>query len=170
MHIHPPKIETFDVTAATNTDPKGFVRRVEEYRVEPFGLYMAREMVGHPRLAYVESWLLPPFGLRATDFWYHPGQERGNDLYLDVVDVTVAGEVWRTVDHYLDIALWTGRRLAVLDTEELTAALLAGLVTEDTARRAMLTAFTTVDGLAAHGYDLRAWLRTADITLTWRRR
>lgn len=170
MHIHPPKTETFDVPAATNTDPKGFVRRVDEYRVEPFGLYMAREMVGHPRLAYVESWLLPPLGLRATDFWYHPGRQRDNDLYLDIVDVIVAGAVWRTVDHYLDIALWTGRRLAVLDTDELAAALLAGLLDRDTAQRAMQTAFTAVDGLAAHRYDLRAWLRTAGITLTWKRR
>ena len=29
---HPPKVETFDVPAKTNTDPKGFVRPVEVYR------------------------------------------------------------------------------------------------------------------------------------------
>jgi len=170
MHIHRPKIEIFDPTAATNTDPKGFVRSVDEYRVEPFGLYMARPVVGHGRIAYLESWLLPQLGLRANDFWHHPENERENDLYLDVADTVVEDGVWRTVDHYLDIALWTGRKLEVLDADELTAALLAGLVDGDTAQRAMQTTFRTVDGLAAHGYNLETWLRTHGMALTWRRR
>jgi predicted RNA-binding protein associated with RNAse of E/G family len=170
VHIHQPKIEVFDVDAGTNTDPKGFVRRVEEYRVEPFGLYMAREVVGHPRIAYLESWLLPSLGVRANDFWHHPGDERDNDLYLDIADTEVAGGVWRTVDHYLDIALWTGRKLEVLDTDELAAALVAGLVDADTAQRAMSTTFHAVDRLAVHGYDLDAWLGGLGIELRWRRR
>jgi hypothetical protein len=169
-HIHRPKIETFDLAAATNTDPKGFVRSVEEYRVEPFGLYMARPVVGHPRIAYLQSWLLPDLGLRANDFWHHPGRERDNDLYLDVADTIVEDGVWRTVDHYLDMALWTGRKLEVLDADELTAALLAGLVDAGTAQRALQTTFRAVDGLAAHGYRLDAWLRTFGMDLTWRRR
>jgi predicted RNA-binding protein associated with RNAse of E/G family len=169
-HIHPPKIELFDVAAATNTDPKGFVRTVQEYRVEPFGLYMAREVAGHPRIAYLESWLLPRLGLRANDFWYHPGEGRDNDLYLDIADATVGDGVWRTVDHYLDIAVWTGRRLQVLDTDELAGALAAGLITPDTAERAMRSAFDAVEGLAAHGYNLAAWLAPHNITLTWKRR
>jgi predicted RNA-binding protein associated with RNAse of E/G family len=170
VHIHPPKTEEFDVVAGTNTDPKGLVRRVDEYRVEPFGLYMAREVVGHPRIAYLESWLLPPFGLRANDFWYHPGGERDDDLYVDIADTTVTDGVWRTVDHYLDIAVWTGRGLQVLDVDELTAALLAGLVDAETAQRAMQTAFDAVEGLARHGYQLETWLAGLGATLTWKRR
>ena len=170
IHIHQPKVEIFDVPAATNTDPKGFVRAVEEYRETAFGLYMARPVPGHPRIAYLESWLLPRLGVRANDFWHHPGDERDNDLYLDIADVEVADGVWRTVDHYLDIALWTGRKLEVLDTDELTAALLAGLIDEETAQRAMRTAFHAVDGLAAHEYDLDTWLRSRGIRLSWRRR
>jgi len=169
-HIHRPKIEIFDVEAGTNTDPKGFVRPVDEYREEPFGLYMAREVVGHPRIAYLESWLLPGLGLRANDFWHHPGAERDNDLYLDVADIAVVDGVWRTVDHYLDIALWTGRKLEVLDADELSAALAAGLIDPDAAQRAMGTAFATVDALAAHRYDLAAWLGGRGISLRWRRR
>ena len=169
-HIHPPKIETFDVDAATNTDPKGFVRRVDEYREEPFGLYMARPVVEHPQIVYLESWLLPELGVRVNDFWHHQEDERGNDLYLDIADTEVTGGVWRTVDRYLDIALWTGRKLEVLDADELAAALLAGLIDQDTAQRALRTAFGTVDGLAAHGYHLDAWLRGRGIGLTWKRR
>jgi len=170
IHIHQPKVEIFDVPAATNTDPKGFVRAVEEYRETAFGLYMARPVPGHPRIAYLESWLLPRLGVRANDFWHHPGEERDNDLYLDIADVEVSGRVWRTVDHYLDVALWTGRKVEVLDTDELAAALGAGLIGEATAQRAMQVAFTVVDGLASHGYDLDSWLRRFGIELTWRRR
>src|ERR1041384_8670863 len=36
-HIHPPKVEFFDVAAMSNTDPKGFRRVVEHYRTEDIG-------------------------------------------------------------------------------------------------------------------------------------
>lgn len=55
VDLHPPKVEVFDVAARTNTDPKGHVRSVGEYRVEPFGLYVAREVVDHPSIAALES-------------------------------------------------------------------------------------------------------------------
>jgi predicted RNA-binding protein associated with RNAse of E/G family len=167
--IHPPKVEVFDVRASTNTDPKGFVRDVAEYRVEPFGLYMAREVPDHPSIAYLESWLLPSLGLRATDFWMRLGHERDEDFYLDIVDVIVNGQVWRTIDHYLDIVVRLGRGLEVLDVDELTGALVAELIDQRTAQRALLTAFRTVDGLATHGYDLLGWLASSGVTLTWRR-
>jgi uncharacterized protein len=169
-HIHPPKVEVFDVAAGTNTDPKGFVRSVAEYRVEPFGLYLARDVVGHPRIAYLESWLLPEQGLRATDFWMRPGHERHQDFYLDVVEVTVDGELWRTVDHYLDIVVRTGHDIEVLDIDELTCALVSGMIDAPTAERALRTTVRTVDGLSRHGYDLGAWLATQHIALDWKRR
>lgn len=170
--IHRPKVEVFDVHARTNTDPKGIVRAVDEYRVEPFGLYVARPVLDHPRIAYLESWLLPSLGLRATDFWMHPGHERPQDFYLDTVDVTVDGDhaVWRTVDHYLDIVVRTGSDLEVLDVDELTDAVIAGFVDGETAQRALTMAFRTVDGLARHGYDLAAWLAGHGVKLAWRRR
>ena len=168
--VHPPKVEVFDVAAGTNTDPKGCVRTVGEYRVEPFGLYLARAMPGHPRMAYLESWLLPAQGLRVTDFWMHPGHELDQDFYLDVVDVTVDGARWRTVDHYLDVVVRTGREAEVLDVDELITALATGRIDQPTAERALRTAFRTVDGLARHGYDLGAWLAGQQVTLRWKRR
>lgn len=168
--IHPPKVEVFDVPAGTNTDPKGFVRAVAEYRVEPFGLYMAREVLDHPSIVYLESWLLPSLGLRASDFWMRPGHERDQDFYLDIVDVTVDGQVWRAVDHYVDIVVRLGRGLEVLDVDELTVALVDGRIDQRTAQRALLTAFWTVDALAAHDYDLHGWLAGRGVMLTWRRR
>ena len=66
--MHPPKHETFDLRARTNTDPKGVVRAVDEYVVQPWGLYLARPTPGRAQFHYLESWLLPSLGLRATFF------------------------------------------------------------------------------------------------------
>ncbi|MDQ3151046.1 MAG: DUF402 domain-containing protein [Actinomycetota bacterium] len=154
----------------TNTDPKGVVRRVREYRVEPFGLYVARDVVDHPRIAALESWLLPGAGLRVTDWFFHAGHERDQDFYLDVADIAVDGALWRTEDHYLDLVVRTGRGVEVLDADELVAAVAAGLLDSRTAERALDTAFRTLDGLARHGYRLDRWLATLDVHPTWVRR
>jgi len=170
--MHPPKVETFDVHARTNTDPKGFVRPVEEYRVEPFGLYLVRAMQDHPRVDSIESWLLPELGIRVTDWGWRPGHERDQDFYLDIVDVERVGpdgSVWRTVDHYLDIVVRTGRDSAVIDLDEYVAAVAGGLLTPTAAERALATSYRALTGLAAHRHNLNAWLASLGIELTWRR-
>ena len=70
--MHPPKRETFDLVARSNTDPKGIVRAVDEYAVHPWGLYLARPTPGRAQFHYLESWLLPSLGLRATIFHFNP--------------------------------------------------------------------------------------------------
>lgn len=166
---HPPKVEVFDLDAMTNTDPKGITREVEEYRRTPFGLYLARPTPGRAQFHYLESWLLPSLGLRVTDFWFTPGHERDQDFYLDVVTIEQGEHQWRAHDLYLDLVLRSGKDTAVLDVDELLAAAAAGLVDADAAHLALETAFTTVDALARHGYDLHRWLATLDIELRWRR-
>ncbi|WP_130348715.1 DUF402 domain-containing protein [Herbihabitans rhizosphaerae] len=166
-HIHRPKVEVFDTEAGTNTDPKGFVRAVDEYRMTDFGLYMARAMPGHPRMRYMVSWLLPDLGLRVNDWRWHPGHEEELDFYVDVVDIERDGPTWHTRDLYLDVTVYTGRRLEVLDTDELLAAVLAGLIDADAAQRALERVNRTVDGLASHGYDVGEWLAPQGIHLTW---
>lgn len=167
--LHPPKVEYFDTAEKTNTDPKGVVRQVEEYREEPFGLYMARPAPGRVQFHYLESWLLPEPGLRITDFWWNPGHERDQDFYLDVVDIRRDGGVWVATDLYLDLVLRDKVSLQVIDTDELLAAVTAGLLSPSDGERALGISHTTVDGLATHGYDLHSWLSTKDITLGWRR-
>jgi predicted RNA-binding protein associated with RNAse of E/G family len=170
VHIHPPKIEIFDLAAMTNTDPKGLVRAVDEYRVEPFGLYVARSMPDHPKLSYLESWLLPEVGLRITDFRYRAGYERDQDFYIDIALVEPGPTWWRTTDYYLDIVVRAGRDLDVLDTDELLAATDDGLLDRPTAEWALRTTYRAVAGIAEYGYDLAAWLATMDIRLAWQRR
>jgi predicted RNA-binding protein associated with RNAse of E/G family len=167
--LHPPKVEVFDTSARANIDPKGIVREVEEYREEPFGLYLARPAPGRPQFHYLESWLVPGLGLRFTDFWFSPGHERDQDFYLDVVRVGRDGPRWTATDLYVDLVLKDKVSLQVIDTDELLEAHAAGLVTAGDAEYALQTTYAAVEGLAAHGYDLAAWLSAKDIALTWRR-
>lgn len=136
-HLHPIKVERFDVPAQTNTDPKGNVRPVEVYRVEPWGLYMARP-ADHHEFGYIESWVLPSRHLRVTIFHYRPGHERDLDRYVDVGEFWRDGDVWHSRDHYLDLLVDTGVGTAVEDVDELFAAVAAGLIDTDDAERAVL--------------------------------
>ncbi|MDT8915041.1 DUF402 domain-containing protein [Amycolatopsis sp. PS_44_ISF1] len=167
--LHPPKVETFDPATRVNVDPKGFTREVEEFREEPFGLYLARPTPGRAQFHYLESWLLPGLGLRVTDFWFTPGHERDQDFYLDVVRLRRDGDRWIATDLYLDLVLKDRVSVRVIDNDELVAAVAQGLLPQSEAEYALEVTYAAVEGLAAHGYDLAAWLSTKDITLTWRR-
>lgn len=166
-HIHRPKIETFDIAARTNVDPKGYVRQVELYREEPWGLYMART-ADHPQFHYLESWILPALGIRASIFHFTPGHERDQDHYVDIGRFTRGDGVWTSEDHYLDIVVRTGRSAELVDVDELLEAHARGLLDATSAERAVTTAVTAIDKIAAHGYDLGAWLASIDMPISWR--
>ncbi|MYW93038.1 DUF402 domain-containing protein [Amycolatopsis rubida] len=167
--LHPPKVETFDPAARVNVDNKGIRRDVDEFREEPFGLYLARPAPGRAQFHYLESWLLPGLGLRITDFWFSPGHERDQDFYLDVVRVHRDGPRWVATDLYLDLVLKDKISVRVIDTDELLAAVAGNLLSQEEGEYALEAAYAAVEGLAAHGYDLAAWLSTKDMTLGWRR-
>ena len=63
--------------------------------------------------------------------------------------------------------LRTGRGTSVLDVDEFVAAVAAGLLDARRAEHALHCSHAAVDGLAAHGHDLDAWLAGHGITLTW---
>lgn len=165
--MHPPKQETFDLVAYTNTDPKGVVRAVDVYTVHPWGLYLARPTPGREQFRYLESWLLPALGLRATVFHFNPGHERDQDFYLDVGDYTAGPQRWHSQDHYLDLVVRTGTGVELTDTDELMTAVREGLLSPDAAERAVLRAVNAVDGLARNGYDLHRWLIHQGMELSW---
>jgi predicted RNA-binding protein associated with RNAse of E/G family len=167
--VHPPKVETFDPAARVNVDNKGHRRAVEEFREEPFGLYLARPTPGRAQFRYLESWLLPELGLRITDFWFNPGHELDQDFYLDVVRVRRDGPRWRATDLYLDLVLKDKVSVRVIDTDELLAAVAANLLPQEEGEYALETAYAALEGLAAHRFDLAAWLSTKDLKLDWRR-
>lgn len=166
--IHPPKQEIFDLAARTNTDPKGIVRTVDAYVEQPWGLYMARPTPGRDQFHYLESWLLPSLGLRASVFHFNPGHQRDQDYYLDVGPITVEDQVWHAEDHYLDLVVHTGSGVELIDVDELFQAVQQGLLPPESAAAAVHTAAAAIDGLARHDYDLGSWLAGHEMTLTWR--
>jgi predicted RNA-binding protein associated with RNAse of E/G family len=144
------------------------VRAVDEYVVRPWGLYLARPTPGRAQFHYLESWLLPSLGLRASVFHFNPGHERDQDHYLDVGEYTPGPKVWRAEDHYLDIVVGTGRGAELADVDELLEAVRHGLLTPEVAERAVRRAVAAVDGLARNDYDLSRWMVTHGMELTWR--
>ncbi|MGE5695624.1 MAG: DUF402 domain-containing protein [Candidatus Sericytochromatia bacterium] len=165
--MHPPKRETFDLLARTNTDPKGIVRAVDLYRLEAWGLYMARPTPGRAQFHYLESWLLPALGLRVNVFHFNAGHERDEDYYLDVCDIAPGEDVWRTEDHYLDLVHRTGQGAELVDVDELLDAHRLGLLSSQTAERAIRRAVHAVQGLSEHEHRLDRWLEGHGIQLTW---
>lgn len=164
--LHPVKQETFDITANINTDPKGFLREVDTFKVTDFGLYMARG-ANHPQFGYLESWLLPELGLRANIFHYREGEERDQDFYFDVADIDVEDGVWHTRDLYVDLVSQTGNPIDVVDIDELAAATSAGLISAEEAEKAIDVTLAAVEGITRHGDDAMEWLRALGIELTW---
>ncbi len=143
------------------------MRAVDAYTLKPWGLYMARPTPGRAQFHYLESWLLPVFGLRVNVFHFNPGYERDQDYYLDVGEITPSDTVWRTEDHYLDLVTHTGERTELLDLDELLDALRLGLLSSQTAERAILRAIHAIQGLAENDHCLHRWLSGHDMHLTW---
>ena len=144
------------------------MRAVDVYTVEPWGLYMARPTPGRAQFHYMESWLLPSLGLRATVFHFNPGHELDQDYYLDVGQYTAGANAWHGEDHYLDLVVRTGEGVELSDVDELLTAVRHGLLTPETGEHAVQTAVSAIDGLSRHDYDLNRWLADSGMTLTWR--
>ena len=144
------------------------MRAVDEYVVQPWGLYVARPTPGRAQFHYLESWLLPSLGVRATVFHFNPGHERDQDYYLDVGEYTRGPQAWRSEDHYLDIEVRTGSGARLADVDELLDAVRHGLLTPEVAELAVRRAVAAVDGLARHDYDLSRWTASNGMELTWR--
>ena len=145
------------------------MRAVDVYTVKPWGLYMARPTPGRAQFHYVESWLLPSFGLRASVFHFNPGHERDQDFYLDVGEFTAGPTAWRSEDHYLDLVVKTGLGTDITDLDELLDAVRLGLLSAGKAERAIRHVVDAVEGLSRHGHDLHRWLAGRGLDLTWRR-
>ncbi|WP_132991479.1 DUF402 domain-containing protein [Gordonia zhaorongruii] len=156
--VHAPKVEVFDVPAMTNTDNKGFVRPVDEYRETDFGLYMSRT-ADHPRFDRLELWLLPALGLRANIFHFVGGYRPEQRLYLDIGRFHGPDRSgrWHSVDWYLDLIDRPGRPLELVDVDELLQAHSAGLLTTGECEEAVAAAMHAISGAAAVD-NVQTWL------------
>ena len=138
--------------------------------MQPWGLYLARPTPGRAQFHYLESWLLPSLGLRATVFHFNPGHERDHDYYLDVGEYTPGPAAWRSEDHYLDIEVRTGAGAELADVDELLEAVCRGLLTVEIAEQAMRRAVPPSTGWPAMAMTCNGWLTGYGIELTWRRK
>ena len=143
------------------------MRAVDVYTVEPWGLYMARPTPGRAQFHYMESWLLPSAGLRATVFHFNPGHELDQDYYLDVGVYIRGPSGWHSEDHYLDLVVRTGVGVELSDVDELLTAVRHGLLTPEVGERAVQTAVSAIDGLSRHDYNLNRWLAGSGMALRW---
>ncbi|GGC70028.1 DUF402 domain-containing protein [Hoyosella rhizosphaerae] len=164
---HAPKRETFNLADYTNTDPKGFVRPVDHYHIEPWGLYMGRES-DHEQFHYLESWILPSLSIRVSVFHFYPAHERDQNFYVDIGQFTAGETAWRSEDHYIDVVLRTGRGAHIEDIDELFDAHTAGYISTDRAEAAVRTSVEVMTKLALYKYSLSSWLQDEGMAITWR--
>jgi hypothetical protein len=129
---------------------------------------MARPTPGRAQFHYLESWLLPSLGLRASIFHFNPDYELDQDYYLDVGRYAAGPRVWHAEDHYLDIVVRTGTSAELHDVDELLTAVRHGLLTPEVGEEAVRSALDAVEGLSRNGYDLHRWLAGNGLDLTWR--
>jgi predicted RNA-binding protein associated with RNAse of E/G family len=129
---------------------------------------MARPTPGRIQFHYIEAWLLPSLGLRASVFHFNAGHERDQDYYLDVGEYTPGTPAWYSEDHYLDLVVRTGVGTELTDVDEFLTAVQHRLLSPEQAERAIRHVTDAVDGLARHGHDLHRWLSARKIDLTWR--
>lgn len=144
------------------------MRAVDVYTVEPWGLYMARPTPGRAQFHYLESWLLPSLGLRASVFHFNPGHERDQDFYLDIGRYTAGPTAWHSEDHYLDLVIRNRRGVELCDVDELLTAVRHGLLSPEVGEQAVRTAAGAIEGLAGCGYQLDQWMSGNGMALTWR--
>ena len=174
MQAHPVKIERHDTAARIHHTNTG-QRPVDLYHTHERGLYVSRRFVDHPRIAYWQAHLLPDviplqdgterLGIQLCRYDFHG--ERVHDYYIDIATITCQGDVWTVRDHYLDLLVWDGLCAEIADTDELNAALQAGFIGQAEFARAISAAHGVLNGLARHGYDVRAWLASQQLRLEW---
>lgn len=162
--MHAVKVERHDTAARQHFTNTG-VRPVDTYREHPHGLFVARPFVAHPRIRHWQAHLLPELGIQLCRYQWHTGQLY--DYYIDIASISRSGPLWEVRDHYLDILLWDGERAEVVDTEELSASLRAGLLGQEEALAAVERLHRVLNGLGQHGYRLDAWLAACGIELSW---
>lgn len=160
-----PVVETFHLADHTVVDPRGFVRPVEQFRTHPWGLYFAG-VCTQTSDRVRECWLIPALGLRVSAYHPYLRQRPGPDYRLEFGEhAPLEPRVWRSVTHYLDITVRSGRVAELAGVDALLAANAAGLIDTADACRAVERAATTMDGLARFDYHLENWLGSHGITL-----
>ena len=142
---------------------------VVDYRVEPYGIYYritsdkSQANDWHTMQAHVLSNL----HLQVSTMEWREGEGYDYDYYLDIVRVVETGKRWVVRDLYLDILVYEGRKVQVLDTDEYLEAVAEGHLGRAEAEHALNVTHDTLNALSKHGNSLEAYLKELDIRLEW---
>jgi predicted RNA-binding protein associated with RNAse of E/G family len=143
---------------------------IETYRLMPHGLYF-QVCMAKGEWHTMQAHVLPALHLQVVKvFWRErPSYDYGDgyDYYLDIVRVAETGERWVVRDLYLDLVVFEGHKVEVLDTDEYLEALHEGHFEPGEAEHALTVTHETLNGLAECGYSLESYLAAKGITLTW---
>jgi uncharacterized protein len=170
--MHPVTEAVYELKAGQRVRHKGGsteLGRLSYYEATPSGLSYKVELDDHPEVSAMRGQVLPELGLQVVQFEYlEPKPLQADfDYYIDIVRVTEQGERWVVRDLYLDVLVYEGSCVEILDTNEYLSALQEGHLETDEANYTLATAHTLLNALAKHGYSLESYLQTKGATLTW---
>ncbi len=115
----------------TECDRVGIVRPIDRIVAGKGRLYYARRFPGHPRISWIERWLLPEQGWVLNRF--HPtatAEPYGFDWYIDIDHVEPGGATWRIDDRFLDLLVTDGHGYELLDADEFADGIEASVIDE----------------------------------------
>lgn len=161
-----PKVQIHNLIARTHTVKAGTFP-VRTYLEHPHGLYVERPFYNHPLYRHWQAHILPALGWQICRFTPHEG-EHWCEYYVDMVSVRREGHIWSVQDLYLDLGITKDRKLLVLDTDELFAAVGQGLISLAQAASSTASLHELINRLAEHDNDLPAMLSLRGIELEWR--
>ena len=153
----------------TNTDNKGFVRPVQEYRETSYGLYMSRT-ADHAKFNHMQTWLLLRWDCAPTSFTSPRDTGRGSVS----ISMSAGSAVPTTpVAGMPPTGIWTWStcrrgRSRLIDVDELFDACSAGLLSTADAQEAVFVATRALVGAADHDHRVQDWLDAqVGEPLTW---
>ena len=142
---------------------------VVDYRVEPYGLYYcitsdeSQDNDWHTMQAHI----LSDLHLQVSTMAWREGEGYDYDYYLDIVRIVETGERWVVRDLYLDILVYEGRKVQVLDTDEYLEAITEGHLDKAEAEHALNVTHDTLNALSKYGNSLETYLAQQGIHLSW---
>ena len=160
--MHAVREQVIDLPARTH-QVVSRVFPIEQLELGEHGLYLARPVLTHPRIAYMRSHYLPALGIIASRFTCHDDSPY-LEWYVDVAEIHPGQERWLVRDYYLDVEVTNDGVVQVTDTGEYLAAVAEGHLTSAEAEFALTVAHDTLNGILAHG-SLEAWLAARGIIL-----
>ena len=174
--IHPVTLIYLNLDAREKTRDKS--DGVERYSLEtvqprPYGLFYAHSVEDDKYVAHMACQVIPSLNLQITRFTWRTDDHPYGDYnyYIDII-----GEVqqsksgqgeWTLRDLYLDVLVYEGKKVKIIDTDDYLQAVEAGHFRPGERELTLERTHWLVNQLGEHGYSLERFLAQHDIHLEW---